>query len=80
MAVGMCYLCVVHQTTVSIWRVTGSSPDLTLKQVRKINAAPISQGQYTRDMEVFHHSLAAAAGGRKGRAERVEGNFSWGRN
>ena len=39
-----CYLCLVHQTTVSIWKVTGATPSLHFKQVRKINASPIQQG------------------------------------
>lgn len=40
-----CYLCVVHQTSVTLWKVTGHAPDLNLKQVRKINATPIPQGK-----------------------------------
>ena len=40
-----CYLCLVHQTTVSIWKVTGATPSLHFKQVRKINASPIQQGE-----------------------------------
>ena len=39
-----CYLCLVHQTTVSIWKVTGATPLLHFKQVRKINASPVPQG------------------------------------
>ncbi|XP_013414007.1 WD repeat and coiled-coil-containing protein isoform X1 [Lingula anatina] len=39
-----CYLCVVHQQTVSLWYVEGQVPQLRIKQVRKINATPLSKG------------------------------------
>ncbi|XP_012935168.1 WD repeat and coiled-coil-containing protein [Aplysia californica] len=39
-----CHLCVVHQHTVTVWRVSGALPKLSFKQVRKINVRPIAQG------------------------------------
>ncbi|KAK2149588.1 hypothetical protein LSH36_445g00077 [Paralvinella palmiformis] len=39
-----CYLCVVHTSVVSLWKVDGSSPKLSFKQIRKIHATPILQG------------------------------------
>ncbi|KAK3098633.1 hypothetical protein FSP39_021402 [Pinctada imbricata] len=39
-----CYMCVVLPQHVSIWKVDGSVPKLTFKQVRKLNVQPIPQG------------------------------------
>lgn len=39
-----CFLCVVHQHNVTVWRVSGVLPKLTFKQIRKINVRPIAQG------------------------------------
>ncbi|XP_013070368.2 WD repeat and coiled-coil-containing protein-like isoform X3 [Biomphalaria glabrata] len=39
-----CYLCVVHLQNVTVWKVSGTQPKLSFKQVRKINVKPIPQG------------------------------------
>ena len=41
-----CYLCVVHDGSVSLWKVDGQAPNMRLRQVRKINACPIQQGTH----------------------------------
>ncbi|XP_060588380.1 uncharacterized protein LOC132743826 isoform X2 [Ruditapes philippinarum] len=41
---GLCYMCVVHDRNISIWKVEGRQPKLSFKQVRKINIQPIPQG------------------------------------
>ena len=47
---GFCYMCVVHDKNISIWKVEGHSPKLTFKQVRKVNIQPIQQGK-----KLFRH-------------------------
>ena len=42
---GFCYMCVVHDKNISIWKVEGRHPKLTFKQVRKVNIQPILQGE-----------------------------------
>lgn len=49
-----CYLCVVHTSVVSLWKVDGSSPKLSFKQIRKIHATPILQGMVNNRHLVFH--------------------------
>ncbi|KAK6170197.1 hypothetical protein SNE40_018649 [Patella caerulea] len=39
-----CFMSVVHQNNVTVWKVSGSTPKLGFKQVRKINVKPIQQG------------------------------------
>ncbi|ESO93252.1 hypothetical protein LOTGIDRAFT_232702 [Lottia gigantea] len=39
-----CFMCVIHNNYVTVWKVTGLSPKLSFKQVRKINVKPIPQG------------------------------------
>ncbi|XP_053396866.1 uncharacterized protein LOC123552802 isoform X2 [Mercenaria mercenaria] len=41
---GLCYMCVVHDRNISIWKVEGRQPKLSFKQIRKINIQPISKG------------------------------------
>ncbi|KAL3881236.1 hypothetical protein ACJMK2_027692 [Sinanodonta woodiana] len=41
---GHCFLCVIHEKNISIWKVDGSLPKLNFKQVRKVNIKPIPQG------------------------------------
>ena len=41
---GFCFLCVVHENSMSLWKVNGTNPELHIKQVRKINVSPIPQG------------------------------------
>ncbi|KAH3734522.1 uncharacterized protein LOC127851239 isoform X2 [Dreissena polymorpha] len=41
---GLCYMCVVHEKNISIWKVEGYQPKLTFKQIRKVNIQPIPQG------------------------------------
>ncbi|XP_062583598.1 LOW QUALITY PROTEIN: WD repeat and coiled-coil-containing protein-like [Saccostrea cucullata] len=39
-----CYMCVVHAQHLSLWKVDGTVPKLSFKQVRKLNVQPISKG------------------------------------
>ncbi|XP_050391863.1 uncharacterized protein LOC126810706 [Patella vulgata] len=39
-----CFMSVVHQNNVTVWKVSGSTPKLGFKQVRRINVKPIQQG------------------------------------
>ncbi|KAL4232551.1 hypothetical protein ACF0H5_007242 [Mactra antiquata] len=40
----LCYMCVVHERNISIWKVEGRQPKLAFKQIRKINIQPVPQG------------------------------------
>ncbi|KAL8606773.1 hypothetical protein ACOMHN_049602 [Nucella lapillus] len=39
-----CFMAAVHHKIVTVWRVSGATPRLAFKQVRKINVQPIPQG------------------------------------
>ncbi|KAL8578099.1 hypothetical protein ACOMHN_055419 [Nucella lapillus] len=41
---GGCYMGAVHQASVTVWQVSGATPHLAFKQVRKISVQPIPQG------------------------------------
>ena len=43
---GFCYMCVVHDKNISIWKVEGHPPKLAFKQVRKVNIQPVPQGEF----------------------------------
>ncbi|XP_052810659.1 uncharacterized protein LOC128238606 isoform X2 [Mya arenaria] len=40
----LCYMCVVHERNISVWKVAGKQPSLVFKQVRKINIQPLPHG------------------------------------
>ena len=49
---GLCYMCVVHEKNISIWKVEGRQPKLAFKQIRKVNIQPIAQGNITQSQVI----------------------------